>query len=168
MNKWLKETLLFSLILFVGGCVTTKGISDTTNNSKEPIEFIFSGTKLDLLKTLKPKLILFGFNFEDEDTTIGILTTKPKILNDDERFDSPMFASAKQYGLVSFIYEHKTDTTLKVLMVCKIHVDFSVAVNKFQNNEQAFIDNVIQGHPLPMKLKKELLNTNKFILIKTK
>ena len=62
----IKKYSILLAVLVLWSCITTKGVADMSNKSKEPYVFLYTGAKSDFIKFLKPTLVLLGFTIEND------------------------------------------------------------------------------------------------------
>lgn len=152
-------------------CITSKGNWDSNNTSKDPYTFIYNGSIKDMTNSIKRILILQGYSIDNDDLDAGFLTTKPKVLNDDEKIDMGLAMAMmgthvrQQTGIISFIYEKIDNNRVQLKMICKLKMHASYSENAFKDKDLDLgVNTLSQGHPLSMKLKTAILNNKKFIL----
>jgi uncharacterized lipoprotein len=158
-------------LLFIG-CYSIKGVSDSKNRKQEPYFFQYRGTADECKKDIKNMLFVNGFTIDKEDTSIGTIITQWKSLQEDERVDLGIgFAmmgvrAQSQHGSLR-IQIKDLDTSVVCSFTGWHTMNLSAATNTFKDNtSQSEYTLLPQGHPLPMKIRINLVNTKKFILMK--
>jgi hypothetical protein len=159
--------LLLGCLNFLTGCVTTKGVYDTSLTSKEPYVFEYEGSTDEIITIIKRALIKESFLFPYcDDRKDGMLNTDFKILDQDEYFNVHFMANLLgvnvgiQRGRLSFIFTDLGNDKTEI----ELYAIISVEVKK-----DSWIDGfeglTTQGHPFIMKYKEIIRNIDKMELI---
>ena len=164
------KNILFTIIVsfMVVGCATTTGLYDPNNQNYDPYKFSYYGSSQEATKTLKRILFDLNFTIDVDDSSSGILITKHRGLSEDERHNIPAMASVmlgvrggNQLGTVRFLIEPNADSTF-CFMTCLLVTEAIVNVNAFKNESKVEEQPIPQGHPLPMKVKTQILKNKSF------
>lgn len=162
----------FSILIFACSPMTT-GIYDSKNKKKEPFKFLFAGKPEDANKILKRNLVEQGYTFESDDVSSGYLITKPKALNSDECYntgmaDAMMGTESHQSGIIKILYDTLGEKTICTVFPI-LSMNATYREDAFSKRKLNIEDNTApQGHPLAMKIKKNILGLQNFTEYQTK
>ena len=162
------------IALLAAGCsfpAQEAGFHDIKNTSKEPYLFIYKGNFKNAMIPLKRILVLNGFSIASDDTEAGILVTNPKSLKDDETLNSGFGAGLfnslsgtrikEEKGVVSFVFDNGENETTIIRMTCTLsskETQDTIFGARDKSGERV----LMQGDPLPMKMKSLLINSKNF------
>ncbi len=159
--KFGKIVLAVSLIILLQSCSTTKGISDSSLESRQPYIFGCKGTIESAMSEVKRIVVRNGFTLQNDDLKAGILTTNPKPLDKDERFyPSFSLASYKQdeSGTLFFIFTQTGNDEVSIEFFAKIMKEekeyTGIGAEQKYTGKNREEETAEQGHPLPMKFRK--------------
>ena len=146
------------------GCVTTKGISDSSLTSEAPYVFEYYGDMDDIITRVKRTLTLEGFTFAYDNREEGILNTNFKILLADESYDAGFLKalanvhSDVQQGRLVFVFSILDSNTVTFDLLGKLLYEGKQTQNLFQSQTFATENSVPQGHPFIMKYREMIRN----------
>jgi len=156
-----KLIILSLVIIYLSGCQTTKGISDSSLESTKPYHLEYKGSLENAFNEVKRIIVRNGFSIQNDDSKAGILTTNPKLLDRDERFYSwSPFApfTQNESGRLSFVFTQETSEKVKIEFYAKITTeekDYRAVENGLKYEGKSVAEkSAEQGHPLPMKFRK--------------
>jgi len=163
---------LFTFILLavvIAGCTVTKGVYDSKLTSKEPYDFMFSGTSTELETHLKRLLVSNAFTIESIDSEAGILTTAFKELTDDEKYNMNStiilgVSVSSQKGKLLFMYAPENDSISVQLSAFVAMETTNYNASKYGTDASYGGERMPQGHPLMMKYRNMLLKDPRFTL----
>ena len=170
------KSLIYGLliVLIFAGCslpAQEAGFYNANNTRTEPYQFIYNGDFKNAMISLKRILVSNGFSIASDDAEAGILITFPKALKNDETLNSGSAGAFRnslmgtqvkeEMGVVSFIFD-KGDNSTILKMTCTMNTkEKQDTVFGVQDKSRERV--LMQGEPLPMKMKSLLINSKNFI-----
>ena len=165
MRKTIAGSLLLPLLFFIAcsktagnaGLSETAGKADLPKQSADPFLFTFTGTKAQLLITLKRFMTIGGFEVAKDDPAAGILASELRALSDDEK-SGPDAAqvqdagAARPCGRIIFSYKTKSVSSVNIRMICRA----SRCGKDGAKDENAAEDFLPKSHPFPVKMRQTL------------
>ena len=170
--------LLIILVILINSCslpAQKAGYYDPKNKSEKPYLFIYNDTIENAFRSLKRIVIINGFSIANEDIDAGILVTYPKSLKEDETLHAGSGSILNAMGgiqikeekaIVSFIFDLTENNNVIISMRCTLSSKETVNTELFGRRDTNRERILMQGEPLPMKLKSKLIESNNFQLYK--
>lgn len=173
----MKRKYFVLILLLLCSCASVaqrSGYIDIKNKSTEPYIFKFSGTQTQFNRAIKRFLLENGFSIASEDTSAGVLITDPKILKEDETYNtgamriaSSMFGDSidEEKGIVSIMYDTMPGGEIWMKLKCLNQAKSTTNSPMFGKIKDSSEKILAQGDPLPMKMKILLLKDTRFSLV---
>ncbi|MBD3345820.1 MAG: hypothetical protein GF401_12225 [Chitinivibrionales bacterium] len=160
----IQKLILLTFLLHIGGCLSgSRMVRHSYSDDMSPYVFDYLGTKPVALKDIDTLLKQLGFTIDTIDTVRFMLTTKPKVLEYDEREEARFIIESGIYsteipqdkGVLTFTVSHsEVDSAMvKVEMTSRIRPEKA---------DSATANILPKSHPFPAKIARILRRTGRF------
>ena len=166
--------ILILILCLFSGCasVKTAGTHNENLTEKKAYQFTYDGNLEDASYSLRRTLLPSGFSIVKEDSSDrGASFVFEKTLSGDEKFETTgMYesmtgvSSGTQIGRLVFFLT-KNENNVRIEMTPRLAADISQVQNKYQSSSQRNEMQPKQGHPLPMKYGRKLVENDGWELI---